>query len=482
MNPSSATLAPEERLADADITAAIELLFRMKKGVSAHFIHVATDRGLVKLTGSTTSLLSRERAEEIAKAVRGVRGVINELLVRTPVVPDADLLSNVEKALAQDPATADYNVRCFVHDGTVLTEGTVQSWAEQQLVLQVLKSVHGVRQIENRLHIRGGELTNSDDEITAQIRALLEWDIRVKSTLVTVRTDHGVVHVAGTVGTAAERDHVLAVAYMAGATRVEARDLFVAYWALDKELRNQKFASKADEDIAQAIRDMFGYDPRVRAFEPGAHVSVHDGVATLSGVVSSLAAKRAAGEDAANVVGVFDVRNLLQVRAYYPSPDAAIQRNIKAALARDAFVGHYGFTVNVSNGKAQLYGTVHSHSDQERAEDVAAGVNGVIEVDNHLQVFAAEHFTPAVAAIGEGDVPIHLENIEPDHVLEKRLRNHYYWSARLHDQDINLLIRDGRVTLTGTVDSLIDRKTAATEAYACGARDVNNHLHLRGAA
>ncbi|MFC7670997.1 BON domain-containing protein [Hymenobacter humi] len=66
--------------------------------------------------------------------------------------------------------------------------------------------------------------------------------------------------------------------------------------------------------------------------------------------------------------------------------------------------------------------------------------------------------------------------------MEQRIRTHFYWSAMLHDQDISITVVDGRVTLTGTVETWVERKRAATEAYDCGARDVNNHLQVHAAA
>ena len=77
-----------DHVTDAAITAAVELYFLTKKGVPAHLIDVTTHEGIVQLTGITDNLLARERAEEIALLVRGVRGVVNELLISTPDVPD----------------------------------------------------------------------------------------------------------------------------------------------------------------------------------------------------------------------------------------------------------------------------------------------------------------------------------------------------------------------------------------------------------
>lgn len=475
MMPELAPPPTQERLTDSDIAAAVERLYQQKKGVAAALIEVVCREGIVELRGFTNSLLSRGRAADIAKAVRGVRGVINEISIRTPDVPDAELQRRAELALLQDPAAGGYNIRCCAQHGELSVEGTLQSWAEEQLVLHVLLGVPGARQINNRLHVRGGGLTNSDEEITTQIREFLAWDIRVKSALVNIRTEQGVVHLSGTVGSAAEHDQVVATAYVAGATHVEARDLFVAYWALDQALRRLKFSPKTDEAIAQAIRDALRYDLRVDSYALTVHV--REGVVTLLGGMSSLRARLAAEQDAGNVVGVLAVHNLLQVHVQNPSPDTAIAGQIIAALADDAYVGSYAFSVTVNAGKVQLHGTVDAHFDQERAADVAAGSAGVVALENYVQV-CAERFAPHAEAEALDFVPLPVNDAAADLHLEQRIRDHYDWSALLHDQDIAIEVREGRVTLTGYVDTWRDRKQAAADAYSCGAGDVNNHLHL----
>ncbi|TGE23890.1 BON domain-containing protein [Hymenobacter aquaticus] len=469
--------APAEQVADADITAAIDMFFLTKKGVNSHLIDVATREGIVELTGSADNLLARERAEEIALAVRGVRGVINELVIKTSDVPDARLLTDVEQALTDDAATNDYDVRCTVHDGVVTLAGTVQTWAEKQLVLRVLRGVKGVRQIrEEQLRIRGGEIQNSDAEITTQIREQLDWDIQVNSALVEVRTNERVVHLAGTVGTAAEKTRIVATAYQAGATRVDARDLFVAYWALGRELRQEKFAPKPDEAIAQAVRDVLRLDPRVRAYHP--MVRVRDGVVTLSGPVSNLRAKQAAELDTRNVVGVWDVHNLLKVRTERVSPDGDIQQTIVDALARDPYVHRFSFTVNVHNGKVYLYGRVDNHFEQEQASLVAASVNGVLDVENRVLVAGQESPDAAWPDFLRAAPARHAASPDPDHALAESIRTRFFWSASLHDQDVEVRVENGRATLTGTVDTWLERRLAAREAYEVGARDVNNHLRV----
>jgi osmotically-inducible protein OsmY len=469
--PTASPLTPPtavERVPDADITAAIETLLATKKGLSAHLMVVNTREGLVDLTGFTNNLLSVERAEEIVLAVRGVRGLHSTLVVHSEAIGDAELQRDVCGALADDPATGAYPVHCTVAGGVVTLAGTVQSWAEKQLVLRVLKGVRGVRAfVADHLIIHGGEIHNSDEEITTQIRELLDWDIRVNGALVEVRTHEQVAHLSGTVGTHAEKDRLVAIAYQTGAIRVDARDLFVAFWALGPEIRREKFVPRADKAIAEAVRDTLRLNPRVRDTET--LVQVLDGVVTLAGTVSNLRTKQHAELDARHVVGVANVHNLMKVRPALLVPDEDIRQTINAALARDSYLSRCLVGVQVQAGKALLTGHVHSTFEQERAEDLAGGVSGVVDVNNRLEVIDAEEGAKAGGAAGE-PAP------HPDHALAERIRARYAWSANLHGQGVEVLVENGRATLSGTVDTWLHRKEAAEAAHEAGAREINNHL------
>ena len=458
-----------ETMADADITAAIERLFTTQRGMNEHLLDVATHAGLVTLTGFTDNLLARRRAEEITLAVRGVRGVTSTIAVRTLDLPDADLQRDVSGALADDPATGDYQVQCTVAGGVVTLTGMVQSWVEKQLVLRVLRGVRGVTTfVTEHLTIQEGEIVNSDEEITTQIRELLAWDIRVNSALVEVRTNEQVVYLTGTVGTATEKDYIINIAYQTGATRVDARDLFVAYWALGSELRREKFAPRANANIVNAVRVAIHRNPRVRCSET--LVQALEGIVTLAGTVSDLRAREEAERDARLVVGVSDVHNLLKIRPKRLVPDAEIRQAILAALARDPYVGHFYFTVRVSQGQATVHGQVGSAFERERAGDVATGASGVLAVANLVAEPTEAGFDELSAA-----QPGHPD---PDFALAGRIQQRHFWSAGLHDQDIEVEVSQGCATLTGTVDTWPERQQAALNAYEAGARNVNNHLRV----
>ena len=96
-----------------------------------------------------------------------------------------------------------------------------------------------------------------------------------------------------------------------------------------------------------------------------------------------------------------------------------------------------------------------------------------MDVNNRLELPSAgtdEGFSPSF--LGEDK----LEPVTADEALTARIRTRYCWSASLHDQEVEVHVAKGRATLTGTVDTWLDRKHAAVAAHEAGAREVNNHL------
>jgi osmotically-inducible protein OsmY len=374
------------------------------------------------------------------------------LAIRPADVPDAELQHAVACALADDPATDDYQVHVLAHHGVLTLCGLVQSRAERQLVLRVVQGVRGVRSVvAEQLMVSGGTSLNSDAEITSQIREWLDWDVRVNGALVAVRTHEQVVHLSGTVGSAAEKYRLIGRAYRNGATRVDARDLFVAYWALGREIQREKFAPKTDVAIRAAVRAALRFNPRVRSAET--LVQVLDGVVTLAGTVGNLRTRQDAEQDARHVVGVANVHNLLKVRPAQLISDQDLRQTITAALARDPYVGHRVFGVQVHGGQALLTGRVDTHFEREHAGEVASGVCGVVNVNNQLDVVGAAAATgPELSLLNSGQS------------LAARTRTGYCCSAGLPDQAVPVRVVHGRATRTGTVDTWSDRQRAGLPA------------------
>ncbi|WP_460615454.1 BON domain-containing protein [Hymenobacter seoulensis] len=466
----SAALLPRE-LSDEAITAAIEQLFALKRGVATAWLEVSTEQGIVTLAGFTDNLLSVARAEAIAQTVRGVRGVVNKLEIRTSEVPDNQLVSEVEDAMAADPATASYRLTCRAQAGEVELRGGVRTWAERQLVLRVVKAVRGIRRLTDRMHYMESLPARPDAELATQIRELLRWNVRMHAGLVRVAVFQGKATLSGLVGSAAERSIVVGTAWTVGALQVDSQELRVEPGAPDQEIRQDTYAYHPDAAVAQAIRDTFFYDPRVISSEPT--ILVKSGVVTLSGTVSSLAAKVAAEQDARGVVGVRLVSNELHVRPTHPKEDPFIELRVRAALGRDRFVGQLNLGVQSWQGLVSLTGSVHTQFLRDHAEQVASGINGVAQVLNHVQVLRSWAPTPDAAGRPLSQVA------SPDEALARAITQQMAWNVFLHNQDVQVAVRDGHVTLRGNVEAWHQSQVAIRSVYAAGAAQVSNSLEIK---
>ncbi|MER3423043.1 MAG: hypothetical protein C4293_07245 [Nitrospiraceae bacterium] len=222
--------------------------------------------------------------------------------------------------------------------------------------------------------------------------------------------------------------------------------------------RKEKYAVKSDGEIRMAVRDALQYDPRIPAERIGVQVS--RAVVTLFGIVDDLKAKQAAVRDAENTVGVWRVKNLIKVRPQNRPDDPELTKRVEKALSRNPVVDRYDIKVLVRNGKVSLNGYVDSLFERTQAEKTVSDVKGVVEVVNNLE------FDPTPS--GQQDEEIWLE-----------IRQELWWSPRLYNKNIRISVEGGVATLTGTVDTIQERRLAAGKAFGAGAKRVRNQLAVR---
>lgn len=186
----------------------------------AGFIDVSTAEGVVTLEGSVSHILARERAEKIARTVKGVRAVVNRITVAPPYRTDAEIREKVENALLANPATDSWQVAAEVDTAVVTLTGRVDSWQEKQLAWTVAKGVYGVRDLRNELDIDYDQ-ARTDAQIRDEVAEILLWDSRVDSALIDVSVEDGRVGLSGIVGSAAERRIAVADAWVDGTEYVD---------------------------------------------------------------------------------------------------------------------------------------------------------------------------------------------------------------------------------------------------------------------
>jgi osmotically-inducible protein OsmY len=478
--------AAKSKLTDISITDAVEDELMMDSAVPSYYINVSTIDGIVTLSGRVDNILAKDRAVRIAGIVKGVRAVVNNIdVVPSMLRTDWQIREDVRDALLTDPATDSYEVDVQVDDNVVTLSGTVDSWQEKTLCEKVAMGVKGVKELNNEILVSVPK-KRSDYEIKSEVEKILEWDVFVDHALIDIKVRDGEVSLMGIVGSAAEKNHAYLDAYVAGVKSVNASGLDVKRWARDNDLRGNKYGKKSAKEIEEAIKDALFYDPRVFSFEVTPEVTDDVTTVILRGRVDNLKAKRAATQDARNTVGVRMVDNRIKVRPVVPLSDKKIEDRIMRSLLRDPYVESYEITVDVINGVANLYGNVDTYFEKAKADDIASRVNGVIMVDNKLVVqenYDQYSYKPYVDDTYPYDYGWYNHRprfpAKSDWRIKEDIEDELFWSPFVDSDEVTVSVDDGKVTLTGSVDSWSEFNAAANNAYEGGAVYVDNDLTVR---
>jgi osmotically-inducible protein OsmY len=142
-----------------------------------------------------------------------------------------------------------------------------------------------------------------------------------------------------------------------------------------------------DTSLAEAVRASLDLDPRIPESGEIA-VAADDGVVSLRGTVERFSQRRAAGEDAKDVDGVYDVDNQLDVSL--TGSDRRDDDEIRGAalqnLIWDVEVPSDLIDVKVDDGWLTLKGDVSYQFESDAAYNEVASLYGVLGVTNEIVV------------------------------------------------------------------------------------------------
>lgn len=455
-----------QTITDNDIEAAVDTQLMRDHSVQAHMIDIDSNGGVVTLSGTANRLVAMERATDIAMTVKGVKAVVNNIQMLPDERPDPQILDDVKKVLSFDPVADNAEIGLEVNDAKVTLSGTVDSWQGKNLIETTVKKIKGVRQVVNSLKVNTTS-QRTDDEIEAEVRKRLDWDVWVEASRIDIEVTDGRVRLAGLVGSLAEKKKASENAWLPGVRAVDAKDLAVDWELHQREIRTKSRIAYADKDVKEAVETALAYDPRVEEGE--IDVRVENGVITLKGIVKILSESKAAEQDALNTAGVWMVKNRIKVRPnmlpgyrQMLDPDRKIADQVRLALWLDPLLEQHKITVTVNNYLVMLEGRVDSEYARNRAAEVAAGIRGVTVVVNNLTV-------PV------NSKKILLENWQ----IQQDILSELNWSPFVDGKEVNVEVEDGVAVLTGIVEDLRARRVATQNALEGGAVQVKNHLKVR---
>lgn len=144
-------------------------------------ISVATQDGVVTLTGTVDSDASKERALKLARETEDVKSVVDNLTAPTAVassapsenpsaesasgavseaagkvaekVDDVAITTEVKTKLIADSQVAARKINVDTKDGVVTLKGTVKTEQEREKAIQIARDTRGVQRVEDQLTV-----------------------------------------------------------------------------------------------------------------------------------------------------------------------------------------------------------------------------------------------------------------------------------------------------------------------------------------
>ncbi|MDY7108424.1 MAG: BON domain-containing protein [Planctomycetota bacterium] len=382
---------------DEKIRSDVRQAFLLDPAADSYEVDVRVADGVVTLEGTVESWAERSLCRTIAKSVRGVRDVVNNIEVTyTEGRLDPEIRREIVRRLQNDVWVDAPRLNVEVDDGEVALEGAVGSAFERSRA--IMKAwVAGVRDVDaSEVQIRwwinepmqaaaAPGRVRTDEAIRRAVEDAFMYDPRVLSFKPEVMVDDGVVTLTGEVGDyAAKRAAGADARNTTGVLRVH------------NLLRVRPPEPVPADELATDVRRALGRDPYVERFDVA--VVVRNGKVDLYGDVDTRFERRRAADVASRVKGVIDVVNHIDVGDEWTYvDDVQIVADINDELWWSPFVDSDEVTVTVSNGVATLSGVVDSWSERAAAAKNAFD-GGARAVVNELEVQPQEATTKARSA------------------------------------------------------------------------------------
>ena len=298
------TVRPSDR-PDRQIERDVETALAINPATEYWDINVVVVDGRATLDGSVESLAEKSLASRVAKGVRGVRSVQNDIVIDFPADrTDADIAHDVTELLRWNTIVDAEAIEIEVEDDVVTLSGQVDSLYEKQLAAQ-LAEVIGVQEVDiSNLDVRwtegdGDALPGNGRELEQAVRMVLSLDPRLDAFELDIEAENGVVTLAGTVAS------------------IEARQVAgdAARGTLGVEtVRNRLEVDPPevpDRELERRVSGALQRSPYVG--DATVEVDAVDGEVYLEGEVDSWFERYVVGDAAAHVNGVVEVNNNVRV-------------------------------------------------------------------------------------------------------------------------------------------------------------------------
>ncbi len=376
------------------------------------------------------------------------------MLFSQSAVDDSEIANTIEDEYLFDHAVNANNIDINVLDGIVELTGTVSNIKAKERASNIAQLIRGVRSVSNRISVRPPEYL-TDDVVESNVENALLWDPATSLDNLDVSVEQGVVTLNGEVDS-----------YQSMMLHENVAKSAVGVVDLNNEITVEYQMERPDEDIENEIEQALKWNALVN--EGLIEVNVNDGEVELTGEVSSLAEKNNAFYSSW-VMGVNQVdhtnlevdgwseRENVRTTEYVEKPDDQIEQAINDAALYDPRVRQFNVIPEAEEGIVTLRGNVSNLSAKRAAENLAENTAGVVGVVNRLKV--------------RTDTVYQATDIE-DNIRAALLNN-----VITEPWEVQVGVQNGVVTLTGIVDSYLEKIEAESVASeVSGVNEVNNKI------
>jgi len=226
--------------ADDRIESSAKQSYVFKTYLNGDDIQIASENGIVTLTGTVSEETHKSLAKEMVSSLPGVTGVDNKLSIKgeNPTkYSDAWLITKIKSALLFHRNVSATATEVFSKNGTVILRGEADNEAQKDLTTEYVLDVEGVKNVTNEMIVvtvamqpdkkttgeKIGTMMESgkntvgekveatsdaidDASITAMVKTTLLYHRSTSALSTTVETKEGVVMLGGKTKNAAEKD------------------------------------------------------------------------------------------------------------------------------------------------------------------------------------------------------------------------------------------------------------------------------------
>jgi osmotically-inducible protein OsmY len=453
---ADATKEPIPETTDEEIGKAIQYQYFMDGLVPPTRVTADVDYGVVTLTGEVDNIPVRRRAVAIARSIKNVRAVVDQITVQPPPRDDASIHGEVMRALKLDCVLDPDRMEVELDGGEATIHGSVESWSEKYLAGRIVGSIRGVRDVYNHLLVKGRD-GKTDEAIRSEVEELLSLDPYIDTRLITVNVSKARVLIKGALESAMEVARAERLAHTGDVASVRTIPLTVELLPDDSGDRPGASIERSNDDIVLSILEALRRDARIPSTDVNA--TIDDGTASLLGNVQCLRASAAAASAALQVRGVMSVQNHITVLPADPVDDESLEDHIDQALRADAVIAGYEIGGTAREGRVALSGTVDNMQQKLRARDVVARLRGIVSVENDLRVKQTVQW-------------------KSDHEIERDLHEEIFWNCFIDEHNLQVTVVSSVAVLSGTLSSWQQVRAAAREALDAGAVAVESNVQV----